>query len=152
MKLRGDVNTEFEMRVAGYQFPHLEHEPYDSDWLNIQVRVKHSRGAWSKTDACMLTFELAHLIDWLKGLADDLPAHSEERFMEPELSFEWFGEDRNILRIYLHYSLRPPWSPYHGPDEEEELFVEFAVTPEGLRNACASLHDDLKKYPVRVDV
>ncbi len=59
MKLRGDEQTEFEMNVAGYQFPNLENEPYDSDWLNIHVSVTHPRGAWSKTDACILTFELA---------------------------------------------------------------------------------------------
>lgn len=152
MRLKGDENTEFEMKVVGYQFPHLENEPYDSDWLNIHVNVKHPRGAWSKTDACMLTFELAHLIGWLRWVADDLPAHSEESFMEPELSFEWLGGDRNILRVYLHYSLRPVWSPYHGPKEEEELFVEFAATPEDLRHAAAALRDELQKFPVRVGV
>jgi len=150
VKLRGDEGTEFEVRAAGYQFPHLGHEPYDADWLNIQVSVRHPRGAWSKTDACMLTFELAHLIDWLRWVADDLPAHSEESFMEPELSSEWSGEGRNILRVYLHYSLRPEWSPCHGPDEGEELFVEFAITPEDLRAAAASLSGELKKFPVRV--
>lgn len=31
MRLRGDESTEFEMTVAGYQFPHLKHEPYDAD-------------------------------------------------------------------------------------------------------------------------
>lgn len=87
MRLKGDENNNFEMRVAGYQFPHLEHEPYDSDWLNIEVSVKHPRGTWSKTDACILTFELASLIDWLGWLADNLPTHSEENFMEPELGF-----------------------------------------------------------------
>jgi hypothetical protein len=152
MRLKGDENTEFEMKVAGYQFPHLQHEPYDSDWLNITVSVKHPRGAWSKTDACMLTFELAQLIDWLRWIADDRPTHSEESFMEPELRFEWFGGGRNVLRVNLDYSLRPAWSPYHGPDKEEELFVEFAATPEDLRGAAALLRDDLKKFPVRVGV
>ena len=72
--------------------------------------------------------------------------------MEPELSFEWSGDGRNVLRVYLDYSLRPAWSPYHGPNEEQELFVEFAVTPEDLREAAGSLRDDLKKFPVRVGV
>lgn len=150
MKLKGDENTEFEMKVEGYQFPHLAREQYDADWLNIRVDVRHPRGAWGKSDACMLTFELAGLIDWLRWLADDLPAHSEESFMEPELRFEWFGEGRNILRVYLHYSLRPAWSPYHGPNEEEELFVEFAATPADLRDAADSLRGELQKFPVRV--
>jgi hypothetical protein len=130
----------------------LEHEPYDADWLNIDVSVRHPRGAWRTIDACMLTFELARLVDWLRWLADDCPSHAEEDFIEPELRFEWFGDERNVLRIYLHYSLRPSWSPYHGPDEEDELFVEFPITPDDLRTAAASLSNDLKRFPVRVGV
>ena len=137
------------MEVAGHEFPHLEHEPYDSDWLNIHVRVTHPRGAWSKTDPCLLTYELAQLVAWLNSIAEDSPAHAEEEFLEPELRFEWFGEDKNILRVYLDYSLRPTWSP---ANEEEELFVEFAVTPEDLREAAASLRDDLQMFPVRVEM
>ena len=149
MRLRGG-EAEFEMRVAGYQFPNLPNEPYDADWLNISVSVKHPRGSWRKTDPCLLTFELAGLIDWLERLAAERPAHAEEVFMEPELRFEWFGGGRGVLRVYLHYSLRPAWAPYHGPGEEEELFVEFALTPEELRGAARSLRADLERFPVRV--
>ena len=74
MRLRGAENTEFEMKVTGYQFSHLKQEPYDSDWLNIHVDVAHPRGDWSKTDACLLTFELSQLIDWLRSIADECPA------------------------------------------------------------------------------
>jgi len=152
MRLEVNEYTEFELSVAGYQFPHLENEPYDSDWLNIQVNVNHPRGSWSKTNACLLTFELAGLAAWLRRIAEELPSHSEEGFMEPELRFEWFGEGRNVLRIYLDYSLRPEWSPYHGPNEEEELFVEFTVTPDELTNAAMALFGELKRFPVRVKI
>ena len=138
------------MTVAGYQFPHLGHEPYDADWLKICVKVKHPRGAWSKTDPCLLTWEAAGLAEWLESLAENNPPHSSKDFMEPELTFEWFGGGRNILRVYLHYSLRPSWSPYHGPNEEKDLFVEFTVTPENLRKAAASLLAEIKQFPVRI--
>jgi len=117
MKLIGNHKTEFEMRVVGYQFPGLKQEPYDADWLNIEVNIKHPRSAWRKTEPCILTFELAHLADWLGWIVEGSPAHSEEGFMEPELHFEWFGEPRNVLRVYLDYGLRPAWSPYHGTNE-----------------------------------
>jgi len=150
MKLVCGENVEFEMNVVGYQFPHVEHVSYDSDWLNVHVSVTHPRGSWSKTDACLLTFELAQLIEWLRNLATDNLAHSVQDFMEPELSFEWFGGDRNILRIYLDFSLRPSWSPCHGVNEEKELFVEFALNPEYLRNLAAYLRGELKRFPVRL--
>lgn len=151
MRLKSAI-FEFEMKVAGYQFPNLENEPYDSDWLNIYMTANHPRGAWNKTDACLLTFELAHLIEWLNSTADELPENSKVHFMEPELSFEWFGSGKNILRVYLDYGLRPQWSPYHGPNEEEELFMEFHVTPEETKGAASSLSRDLEKFPVRVGI
>ena len=61
MLLRGIDGTEFEMEVVSYQFPHLEHEQYDSDWLNIKIRVRMSQGYWTSTDPSLLTWELARL-------------------------------------------------------------------------------------------
>lgn len=81
MKLKADEYSEFEMSVAGYQFPHIENEPYDSDWLNIQLNVNHPRGSWSKTNACLLTFELVGLAAWLRRIAEEPPSHSEEGFI-----------------------------------------------------------------------
>ena len=152
MKLFGDEQTSFEFEVVGYQFPQLENEPYDSDWLIVRVCVQHPRGSWSKTDACLLTFELATLVDWLRTIAEEMPPSSEVEFIEPELSCKWFGQGKNHLRIYLDYSLRPDWSPYVGPNEEEELFVEFAVTVEDLKSAADALRSQLKQFPVRIRV
>ena len=149
MRLRGAEKTEFEMKVSGYQFPHQTKEPYDSDWLNIHVDVTHPRGTWSKIDACLLTFELSRLIDWLRSVAAECPEHAEIGFMEPELSFEWFGGERNALRVYFEYGLRPSWSPYHGKNEEDELFVEFETTPEDLSSFADYLSKELKRFPVR---
>lgn len=152
MKFTDDTKTEFELEVVSYQFPQLENEAYDSDWLNIRVTVEHPRGSWSKTDSCLLTFELAGLADWLSKIAEEMPAVSEADFIEPELSFKWIGEGNNCLSIYLDYSLRPEWCPYDGPNQEDELFVTFAVTADDLRNAAGSLRHQLQKFPVRVQV
>lgn len=152
MKITNYVDTEFEMLVEGYQFPSIKHEQYDADWLNILVKVKHPRGIWSKSSPCMLTWELANLAKWLENIADNSLFNSEIDFMEPELSFKWFGEGKNILRIYLHYSLRPSWSPYYGKNEENELFVDFTLMPDDLRKAAASLHSKVKQFPVKVKI
>ena len=44
MLLKGNEATEFELKVIGYQFPDLEKEEYDSDWLSIQIHVVHPKG------------------------------------------------------------------------------------------------------------
>jgi len=150
MILTSGKDEEFEMTVAGYEFPHLEHEPFDADWLDVHVNVIHSRGAWSKNYPCVLTWELAGLAEWLESIAETNPPYSERRFMEPELRFEWFGEGMNTLRVHLHYSLRPSWSPYHGPNEEKDLYVQFTLTPDNLSQATTSLRGEIKQFPVRV--
>jgi hypothetical protein len=150
MRLRGAESTEFEMKIAGYEFPHDKQTPYDSDWLKIHVDVTHPRGAWSKTDPCLLTFELSRLINWLRSIADECPEHAEVGFMEPELWFKWLGNGKNVLRIYLEYALRPSWSPFHGKNEEEELFVEFEMTPKDLGSFADYLSKELKRFPIRV--
>lgn len=151
MKLASGKDEEFEMTVVGYEFPHLKQEPFDADWLNIHVDVKHSRGYWSKNYPCLLTWELDDLAEWLESIAATNPPRSEKHFTEPELRFEWFG-GINTLRVHLHYSLRPSWSPYHGPNEEKDLFVQFTLTPQNLGELAVALRREIKQFPVRVRV
>ncbi len=54
MKLLNNDQTGFELTIAGYQFPEMETEEYDSNWLLIQksirpccmVRAKCSLKSW----------------------------------------------------------------------------------------------------------
>ena len=149
MILRGDDNTEFEMSVVGYQFPHLAHEQYDSDWLNVKIRVKLSQGTWTTTDPSLLTWELVSLTEWLESIADSKRVDSEESFMEPNLRFELIEEEPKRLRVYFELESRPSWAPHDGAGMGD-LWAEFEVGEAELRDAVASLREDLKRYPIRV--
>jgi len=149
MLLRGNDTTEFELKVVGYQFPHLAHEQYDSDWLNIRIRVKLSQGTWTATDPSLLTWELVSLIEWLESIADSNRVDSEASFMEPNLRFELIEEEPKRLRIYFELESRPSWAPHDGAGMDD-LWAEFEVEEEELRDAAASLREDLKRYPIRV--
>jgi hypothetical protein len=149
MLLRGNNNTEFEMKVVGYQFPHLEHEKYDSDWLNLSIRVKLPKGSWTAVDPCLLTWELAGLTDWLESIADGKPVDSEESFMEPNLRFELIENEPKKLKVYFELESRPSWAPYDGAGMDD-MCAEFEINKEELRDAAASLREDLKQFPTRV--
>lgn len=149
MKLSENENTEFILEIAGYQFPDLEGEPYDSDWLNITIRVKHPRGSWTATDPSLMTEEVADLIGWLEDMADGKTVNPDEDFTEPNLHFQLSDTDANKLRVYFDLECRPSWAKSTFKDEDE-LWVEFSVTPEILRNAAESLRLQLQKFPTRV--
>src|SRR5438128_6537496 len=149
MLLSGPLATEFEMNVVGYQFPHLENAEYDSDWLNIKIRVQLAQGSWTATDPSLLTWELASLAEWLESIAEGKPVALEESFLEPNLRFELSEGETKRLRVYFELESRPAWAPYDGAGMDD-LWAELIVKPEELRQAAASLRDDLNRFPIRV--
>lgn len=149
MLLTGTDGAEFEMEVAGYQFPHLEHEEYDSDWLNIKIRVRLAAGSWTSIDPSLLMWELASLAEWLGSIAEGNPVDLEESFLEPNLRFELTQSEPKKLRIHFDLESRPNWARVEGAGPDD-LWAEFDVNPDDLRKAAISLRDDLKRFPVRV--
>ena len=148
MLLSGDDSNEVELKVVGYQFPQLEHEEYDSDWLRIHIRVTHPRGTWSSTDACLLTWEAAGLANWLHAIANGESVDEEESFMEPNLRFHLL-ENGSKLRLYFELECRPSWAPSDGAGMDD-LWVDLDANSQQLVNAAESLRADLERFPVRV--
>ena len=149
MKLIENESTEFELEIVGYQFPDLEGEPYDSDWLNITIRVRHPRGSWTKTDPSLMTEEVQDLINWLEEIADGKTVNSDAYFTEPNLHFQLPNNSASKLRVYFDLECRPSWAKSTFKDDDE-LWVEFSVTPEILIEAAKSLRLQLQKFPTRV--
>ena len=149
MKLTENENTEFELEIVGYQFPDLENEPYDSDWLNITIRVKHPHGSWTATDPSLLTEEVEDLIQWLEAIADGKSVDSDAYFTEPNLHFQLHDNYAKKLRVYFELECRPSWAKSTFKDNDE-LWIEFSVTPEILRDIAKSLRLQLDKFPTRV--
>ncbi|CAN5877238.1 hypothetical protein BH24DEI2_BH24DEI2_01590 [soil metagenome] len=148
MKLSEGDNTSLELTVAGYEFPNLENEPYDSDWLYITIRVTHPRGSWTSTDPSLLTDEVAPLADWLEAIADVRTVESETGFIEPNLSFVLLEGDVRKVRVYFELESRPSWAAAAWAGLED-LWLEFAVVPDMLRDAAASLRSQSAKFPSR---
>jgi len=148
MLLSGEDSNRIELTVVGYQFPSVENEEYDSDWLSITIRVNHPRGTWTSTDSCLLTWEVARLAEWLAAIANGDDAVDEEDFIEPNLRFQLL-DNRSRLRVYFELECRPSWAPSDGA-EMNDLWVDLNVNAQELRNAASSLHAALERFPIRV--
>lgn len=141
--------TTFEMGVVGYQFPHLKNEPYDADWLNIQIDVRLPQGSWTSTDPSLLTWEMASLCEWLDSIAHGRSVESEESFTEPNLRFELQGANPQTVRVYFELESRPSWAPSDGAGMDD-LWAEFPIDLTELKTAAASLREYLTQFPTRV--
>src|SRR5215213_9649085 len=86
MLLRGAEGNELELAIAGYQFPHDERDPWDSNALLVSVRVLSPEGSWSVVDPCLTTWEAKRLVSWLVHAAARDPAAVPMTFTEPNLT------------------------------------------------------------------
>src|SRR5438270_404583 len=66
--LKGRQGTELELRIAGYQFPHEQFDPWDSNWLLVSIRVVAPQGTWEVVDPSLTTWEAHQVVHWLAAL------------------------------------------------------------------------------------
>ena len=82
MLLAGRNGDQFELNLLGYQFPKIEDDEWDSNWLKIRISATNERGSWTATDSSLVTREVMLLADWLQAIADRNEAGTELEFTE----------------------------------------------------------------------
>ena len=85
MLLKGQDGSEFAAIVVGYEFPHIEHHKWDSNWLMIAMRVQSPLGAGRCVDPCLTTWDVDRLIAWLEAQAQASPTEADICFLKPNL-------------------------------------------------------------------
>jgi hypothetical protein len=147
MRMSGSDGSLFEMRVAGYQFPAIQDEVYDSNWLLIRIHVVQSRGEWTSVDPCMLTDELEALANWFDAGARGDQVDAEQHFIEPNLSFRLRDQGANgrSLAIYLALDC---WAKSEAAPVDDR-FVLFPLAEVEPARAAAELRGELARYPQR---
>ena len=151
MILRSRDLSAFELRVAGYQFPDIESDEFDANWLVIEGRVAPAdERAWEFRDPALLTWEVERLSNWLEALASGQPVEESEDFLEPNLRFEVVGRSGDVItiRVYFELESRPPWF-FAREAGMNDLWVDLFVDSDDLRAAASSVRSDLAKYPPR---
>ena len=154
MLLRGRDGSELQLDVVGYQFPHVEADPWDSNSLLVAVRVVSSHGTWEVVDPCLTTWEAAHLVRWLAALAAGDVSSVRQAFNEPNvrMSVNGISPDFDLARVHACFELetRPPWLP--GPAAgRDTLCVDLDLPRASLRDGAVALARQLRRFPQRGD-
>jgi hypothetical protein len=151
MILRSRDLSEFELRVSGYQFPNIEGDEWDANWLIVEGRIAPvDERAWEFRDPALLTREVERLSNWLEALASGQPVEKREDFLEPNLRFEVVGRSGDVItiRVYFELESRPPWF-FAREAGMNDLWVDLLVDSDDLRAAARALRGDLAKYRPR---
>ena len=151
MLLAGREGNELELAIVGYQFPDEEHDPWDSNWLLVALRVVSPQGSWEVVDPCLTTWEAKRLVAWLVNAAARDPSAAQASFTEPNLTVTARSKVRSPLRVQVkacfQLELRPPWAKTVSAGGD--LCVDLDVERGELARAAASLLGDLVRYPQR---
>ncbi|MBL4652834.1 MAG: hypothetical protein JKY53_08205 [Flavobacteriales bacterium] len=131
MKIK-DKNNVFELSLKGYESPSIRYEQYDSNWLQINIKVQGLQAPWEVTDNMLLTWEVAFLADWISKLNNNEKSETILEFIEPNLRFENLGKqgDNIGVRIWFELEARPSWIETDGA-YMDDLYLAFGIQ---LRN------------------
>lgn len=149
MKLASKDGQSFEMRILQYEFPDLETEEYDSNWLIIAGDVIHPKGSWDFRDPCLLTYEAERLASWMDLVAGGEPPSTFCGFIERTLEFQVvLGVQRPVLRVYFELEARPAWA-YSNDAQKKDLWVEVPLEELDLRSTARQWREELREFPQR---
>ena len=153
MRLPGPNGDEFELRIAAYQFPEIDYEEYDANWLVVETLATARGRRWQSHDACLLTWEVAWLADWVEAIAARNTLEAVLDFTEPNLRFELEPgtTERIRLRVYFEVECRPEWAPARAAGMND-LWVELECSPSDLRTWAATLREQRAQFPPRAGV
>ena len=144
-----ETRTEFEFRVVGYQFPDIENEDYDANWLLVNIGVRSPAGSLTKTDPCLLTWEGHWFANWLADLVSGQDADDTLSFLDSNIFFTVVARDEHKVRLVVELGdeLRPP-----DAKPQDGLFaISLDISLENLRLAAADWCWEMRLFPMRVE-
>lgn len=130
--------------IMRYQFPKIDNDEWDSNWLVIEGHASIGGRVWRFNDPCLTTFEIMRFADWLDAQASGIADQAHCAFTEPNLEFE--RQSDRTIRVRFSHESAPPWAkPHLG---EIEYGFDIPVGP-GLSVAAQQLRRQLARFPVR---
>ena len=139
MILRDSKGEEFELSIAGYEFPH-SHE----NWLLMDVRMKGPKGERRKRDPCMTVEEAGELAEWLDELArvdsEGGIGPGMPNLTEPNLQILVLKAGLSEIRLRVEFIFESKDTP---PVFDH---VELEIQRTDLERAVSDFRRELEKY------
>lgn len=147
MIFTGLHNQTVLFEIAGYQFPDIPYDEWDSNWLMIHLNVTSSLGSWEVTDPSMLTWEIKSLARWFKDISEDpVRVDPQKVFTEPNISFELLPGITSPRHFRIHFNLE---SKPVNAKKDTGYFVECPGDAETLKRYSDELMEELSRFPRR---
>jgi hypothetical protein len=143
MILKSVDGSEFEVQISDYEFPQIENDEWDSNWLKVNLRAKTLTSEWSISTPCLDTYEAAELCDWLRMLADGHQVKMSLSFLEPEFAFQIMETSEAF--IVLQVKSRD-WQKMPN-----RISFAYKVERKQLHQVAEMWCSEIQQFPTRVE-
>jgi hypothetical protein len=148
MTFKGINNQTVELKITSYQFPEITDGDWDSNWLNIYLKVNSTVGNWQTVYPALTTWDVKRLINWFDNLSNNIQLEATYiSFVEPNISFELmdsFDSKKKTIRIQFNLEFRPK-----SAKDDRECFFDFIAGNNELKCIVVDLKKELEIYPER---
>ncbi|MGH0431102.1 WapI family immunity protein [Bacillus hominis] len=130
------------IEVVKYQFENANNT-CDRNWLMIKAKLSEENKVFETMDPFLQTDDLQYMIKWFESLPN--PTYNELDFIEPNVAFEFMGENEGEIHIVIRLSqeLNPSWC------KEEEYEFSISITQNDRENIIRSIEEQQRKFPKR---
>ncbi len=146
MLLKSADGSEFELSIEGYEFPQIVDDESDSNWLRVRIRLKNREAEAQTTDPCLLTWEAAELLEWIKyltGLEGSVGYVPD--FTEPNPRFLILRNTPESVRFEVSFIFEKKSTP------TKTMSVIIEATKRDLLLAARSLQIEIDRFPTRAN-
>lgn len=142
MILQNHLGETFELKVIKYHFNpnEIKNKQFNSDWLDVEIKIKNDRDIIFKPIECFLTEDLERIIDWINGFANNT---SKKRlyFIDSNLVFMRIKRS-HITFVKIIYFI----------NEKDFVSWDLEISKENVLEFKNKIQQNLKIYPCRCDM
>lgn len=140
--LFSDGNKNIFFDIIGYEFNYVKKmDYYDANWLTVNIRYTDSNTDKSFTDNCILTYELANLVQQIEDIISGKESGLITEFMEPYLKFS-VTKVKDIYAVQIRFVC-------DIAEEWKEVYVSQGFNINELSELRNGLDNLRKKFPER---
>ena len=148
MKLKSDSGNSLELMILHYEFPDVQEDRWDSNWLVVSGKVTANGQSWHFSDPAATTWELGEFADWLRAVARRENTRDQFEFVEPTLAFALASKPVPTLRVRFAHGSAPPWLT-DTTERVAGIFVDFPLATTDVAGAADELRNALNDFPIR---
>jgi hypothetical protein len=139
MILKNHLGETFELKIKKYHFKsdEIEVKQFNSDWLDVEIKIKNDLGTISKPIEFFLTEDLERIMDWINGFGSNV---SKKRlyFLDTNLVFMRIKRS-HITFVKIIYFI----------NEKDFVSWDLEINKANVLEFKNKIQQNLKIYPCR---